>query len=227
MTGLVSIPSRAGFLAARASGIKAVSAGFVLQAVPTGRDQWRLGLTASKKTGNAVRRNRARRRLRALARTELAARARAGNDYVIIARHGTVDRSWSDLTNDLNKALGYLHRQLDKGNLDKGNPDKGRSNGDQSNGAGAMGVAAHDAGSGNRSVTHGQMAAVSSAITADTGVDPGLQAVHFAVAGIELPAFANLFGICAGCDPDAWALARRLLCAKTYLALPPLGTASS
>jgi hypothetical protein len=53
---------------------------------------------------------------------------------VIIARHGTVDRSWSDLTNDLDKALGYLHRQLDKGNLDKGNLDKGRSNGDQSNG---------------------------------------------------------------------------------------------
>ena len=134
MTGLVSIPSRAGFLAARASGIKAVSAGFVLQAVPTGRDQWRLGLTASKKTGNAVRRNRARRRLRALARTELAARARAGTDYVIIARHGTVDRSWSDLTNDLDKALGYLHRQLDQGNLDKGNLDKGRSNGGRSNG---------------------------------------------------------------------------------------------
>ena len=134
MTGLVSIPSRAGFLAARASGIKAVSAGFVLQAVPTGRDQWRLGLTASKKTGNAVRRNRARRRLRALARTELAARARAGTDYVIIARHGTLDRSWSDLTNDLDKALGYLHRQLDKGNLDKGNLDKGRSNGGRSNG---------------------------------------------------------------------------------------------
>ena len=134
MTGLVSIPSRAGFLAARASGIKAVSAGFVLQAVPTGRDQWRLGLTASKKTGNAVRRNRARRRLRALARTEMAARARAGTDYVIIARHGTVDRSWSDLTNDLDKALGYLHRQLDKGNLDKCNLDKGRSNGGRSNG---------------------------------------------------------------------------------------------
>ncbi|MAB18575.1 MAG: ribonuclease P protein component [SAR116 cluster bacterium] len=86
-----------------------------MQAVPTGRDQWRLGLTASKKTGNAVRRNRARRRLRALARTELAMRARAGTDYVIIARHGTADRSWSDLASDLDKALGYLHRQLDKG----------------------------------------------------------------------------------------------------------------
>ena len=88
MTALVSIPSRAGFLAARDSGVKAVAAGFVLQAAPTGRDDWRLGLTASKKTGNAVRRNRARRRLRALARTELAKRARPGIDYVIIARQG-------------------------------------------------------------------------------------------------------------------------------------------
>ena len=63
-------------------------------------------------------------------------RARAGTDYVIIARHGTLDRSWSDLTNDLDKALGYLHRQLDKGNLDKGNLDKGRSNGGRRNGGG-------------------------------------------------------------------------------------------
>ena len=109
MTALVSIPSRAGFLAARDSGVKAVTGGFVLQAAPTGRDDWRLGLTASKKTGNAVRRNRARRRLRALARTELAKRARAGIDYVMIARHSTAERSWDDLVADLNKSLGYLH----------------------------------------------------------------------------------------------------------------------
>ena len=112
MTGLVSIPSRAGFLAARASGIKAVSAGFILQATPNEHDVWRLGLTASKKTGNAVRRNRARRRLRALARTELAQRAKGGTDYVIIARHNTADRPWADLVRDLDKALGYLHRRL-------------------------------------------------------------------------------------------------------------------
>ena len=115
MTSPVSIPSRAGFLAARDSGIKAVAAGFVLQAAPTGRDDWRLGLTASKKTGNAVRRNRARRRLRALARTELAKRARIGIDYVMIARHSTVDRAWDDLVNDLHKTLGYLHSGLDGG----------------------------------------------------------------------------------------------------------------
>ena len=114
VTGPVSIPSRAGFLAARDSGIKAVAAGFVLQATPTGRDDWRLGLTASKKIGNAVRRNRARRRLRALARTELAGRARTGTDYVIIARHNTAERPWNDLVGDLHKALGYLHRVMDK-----------------------------------------------------------------------------------------------------------------
>lgn len=114
MTTLVSIPSRAGFLAARDSGVKAVAAGFVLQAALTGRDDWRLGLTASKKTGNAVRRNRARRRLRALARTELAKHARSGTDYVMIARHGTAERSWDDLVADLHKSLGYLHRGIDR-----------------------------------------------------------------------------------------------------------------
>jgi ribonuclease P protein component len=114
VTALVSIPSRAGFLAARDSGMKAVSKGFILQAVPTGRPEWRLGLTASRKVGNAVRRNRARRRLRALARTELATRARSGTDYVMIARHGTADRDWTDLVSDLGKAVGYLHRTMDR-----------------------------------------------------------------------------------------------------------------
>ena len=114
MTSPVSIPSRAGFLAARDSGIKAVASGFVLQAAPTDRDDWRLGLTASKKTGNAVRRNRARRRLRALARTELAKRARVGTDYVMIARHNTADRDWDDLVKEFHKALGYLHRGIDR-----------------------------------------------------------------------------------------------------------------
>lgn len=114
MTALVSIPSRAGFLAARNSGIKAVTSSFILQASLTGQTDWRYGLTASKKTGNAVRRNRARRRLRALARTELSRRARTGTDYVIIARHSTIDRPWADLVRDLDKAVGYLHRCIDR-----------------------------------------------------------------------------------------------------------------
>ncbi|NBR02092.1 MAG: ribonuclease P protein component [Alphaproteobacteria bacterium] len=94
--------------------MKAVSRGFILQAAPTGRRDWRLGLTATRKIGNAVRRNRARRRLRALARTELARRARTGIDYVMIARQGTADRDWNDLVSDLGKAVGYLHRTMDR-----------------------------------------------------------------------------------------------------------------
>ena len=125
MTELVSIPSRAGFLAARDSGIKAVAAGFVLQAALTGRDDWRLGLTASKKTGNAVRRNRARRRLRALARTELVRRARPGTDYVMIARHGTAERSWDDLVADLHKTIGYLHRGIERAGEGPGDDARG------------------------------------------------------------------------------------------------------
>ncbi|NDA18741.1 MAG: ribonuclease P protein component, partial [Alphaproteobacteria bacterium] len=59
-----TIPSRAGFLAARSKGEKALARGLVIQAVFRESDEWRVGLTATKKIGNAVTRNRARRRMR-------------------------------------------------------------------------------------------------------------------------------------------------------------------
>ena len=52
------------------------------------------GLTASKKVGNAVERNRARRRLRALAAGDLRRLAKPGTDYVLIARRATLTRPW-------------------------------------------------------------------------------------------------------------------------------------
>ena len=66
LPGVTSIPSRAGFLRARNYGLKAVSRGLVMQAAPNHLADWRVGFTASKKIGNAVTRNRARRRLRAV-----------------------------------------------------------------------------------------------------------------------------------------------------------------
>ena len=70
-----------------------------------------VGFTASKKIGNAVRRNRAKRRLRALAREVFPAMGRAGWDYVLVARPGvTVDRIFADLRADLEGALASLHR---------------------------------------------------------------------------------------------------------------------
>ena len=68
------------------------------------------GLTASKKVGNAVERNRARRRLRALATGDLRRLAKPGADYVLIARRATLTRPWPDLQRDLYEALGRLKK---------------------------------------------------------------------------------------------------------------------
>lgn len=80
--------------------------GVVLQTGPgPGGPGVRVGFTASRKVGNAVRRNRARRRLRALAEEVLPGLAAAGRDYVLIARRATIDRPWPALRGDLETAL--------------------------------------------------------------------------------------------------------------------------
>ena len=103
---------RRDFLQARTQGEKALTRGLVVQAICRDSDSWRVGLTASKKIGNAVCRNRARRRMRALARQHLAPLARPGVDYVLIARHDTISCDWQDLVTGLKKAIGYLHHKL-------------------------------------------------------------------------------------------------------------------
>jgi ribonuclease P protein component len=65
----------------------------------------RIGFTASRKVGNAVARNRAKRRLRALAAAILLGEGKPGTDYVLIARAGTVDRPYDALIADLAAAL--------------------------------------------------------------------------------------------------------------------------
>ena len=110
-----TIPSRAGFLAARSKGGKALARGLVIQAVARDSDDWRVGLTATKKIGNAVTRNRARRRMRALARDHLSPLAKNGIDYVLIARHDTATANWQDMANGLQKAIRYLHRTIGMG----------------------------------------------------------------------------------------------------------------
>jgi ribonuclease P protein component len=93
-------------------GLRAAAPGLVLQALrrPEGDEgaAIRLGLTASRKVGGAVERNRARRRLRALAREVLPRLGAPGHDYVIVARRETVKREWPRLKDDLESALGRL-----------------------------------------------------------------------------------------------------------------------
>jgi len=68
----------------------------------------RVGFTASRKVGNAVVRNRAKRRLRAAAARMLSAEGRPGTDYVLIARATTAERPFAALVDDLETALGRV-----------------------------------------------------------------------------------------------------------------------
>ena len=98
---------RADFLrAARAP--KKVTPGFILQIRnrQDGDDRVRIGFTCSKKVGNAVARNAAKRRLREIARLTIPLEGKAGHDYVLIGRAGkTASLPFSRLLSDLAQAL--------------------------------------------------------------------------------------------------------------------------
>ncbi|MFT6089727.1 ribonuclease P protein component [Sulfitobacter sp.] len=87
--------------------------GFILQMrkrTPNEAEGVRVGFTCSKKVGNAVARNRAKRRLREIARLALPDRGRDGMDYVLVGRQGaTASIPFSQLQADLIKALDILH----------------------------------------------------------------------------------------------------------------------
>ncbi|MPT47781.1 MAG: ribonuclease P protein component [Sphingobium sp.] len=68
----------------------------------------RLGITVTKKIGGAVVRNRMKRRFRALARAILPHQGISGTDYVLIGRAGGVEREYSSLVKELEKALRRL-----------------------------------------------------------------------------------------------------------------------
>ena len=90
--------------------------GLVLQAAPQPAQRHsghavRVGFTASRKVGNAVIRNRAKRRLRAAAAEVLPRLGRPGTDYVLIARAGTSERPFQALIGDLEAALNRVARE--------------------------------------------------------------------------------------------------------------------
>lgn len=108
---------RVDFLRAQQKGVRRSAGCLTLECCATPDeaakpDGLRVGFTASRKVGNAVARNRAKRRLRAAAAALLPLLAKGGNDYVLVARRDTLTRPFAALLKDLEAALSAAHSRM-------------------------------------------------------------------------------------------------------------------
>lgn len=112
MTASPASPSvltkRSDFVAAN-KGLRNARPGFVLLTRPNQGAGVRYGITVTKKIGNAVVRNRMKRRFRELLREALPARGLQDHDHVLIGRAGGVERAFSVMSEELEKALARAH----------------------------------------------------------------------------------------------------------------------
>jgi ribonuclease P protein component len=100
---------RTDFLAA-AKGLRASYGAFVVQARQRAEDgPARIGFTVSRQVGNAVERNRVRRRLREVVRLSAGGGMHGGHDYVLIGRRAALAAPFGEMRQDLDAALRRIH----------------------------------------------------------------------------------------------------------------------
>jgi ribonuclease P protein component len=110
-TAMERLKRRTDFRAA-ASGSRAPNSAFVLQARRRGdMDGARVGFTVSRQVGNAVERNRVRRRLREVVRLATSGSLHEGHDYVLIGRRGALSLPFAEMIRALDAALRRIHAQ--------------------------------------------------------------------------------------------------------------------
>ena len=114
-TGVVRLKTRPQFLFVRGGKSERRKSVVVQARRHKGSDGIGAGFTATKKVGNSVTRNRAKRRLREAARQLLPLHGQAGADYVFIARMETATIGWQRLLDDMESALISLAEQISAG----------------------------------------------------------------------------------------------------------------
>lgn len=117
---------RTDFLAAN-RGLRVSRPGFVLLARPNEGAGLRFGITVTKRIGNAVVRNRMKRRFRALLRDVLPVHGLADTDHVLIGREGGIERDFAALQSELLAALGRV--KDGKGDPPRKGPRRGQGKG--------------------------------------------------------------------------------------------------
>jgi ribonuclease P protein component len=118
---ILTLKKRRYFLEGTASPLKFTAKPFMVQAFPIDHtlntSHYHVGFTATKKLGNAVMRNRAKRRMRAVVHDVFMQQPDKRLAYILIGRYGIYDASFQELNETLQQAMGWLKSRYEKSML--------------------------------------------------------------------------------------------------------------
>ena len=108
----IRIRKRTDFIRVSQAGFCSRTGSFIVQCCFNNLEIYRIGITASKKVGNAVVRNRCKRRMRAVASIVFNENGLNGVDYVLIAKRSVFNIKWNDLVGETIYAVRFLNRKI-------------------------------------------------------------------------------------------------------------------